>query len=100
MLSFDLKKVVHGINHLVKSLLNRRYGVPLIDGGTVRLPAVVGHGRALHLAMTGEKVESCEAERIGLITKVVPDGGTIEAAVQLANQISKFPDGLSFFLSS
>ena len=76
-------------------MLNRRYGVPLIDGGTVRLPAVVGHGRALHLAMTGEKVASSEAERIGLITKVVPDGATIEAAVQLANEISKFPDGKS-----
>ena len=52
------------------SLLNRRYGVPLIDGGTVRLPAVVGHGRAIHLAMTGERIECDEAERIGLITKV------------------------------
>jgi len=74
-------------------LLNRRYGVPLIDGGTVRLPAVVGHGRAVHLAMTGERIECEEAERIGLITKIVPNGSAIEAAVALAKEISKFPDG-------
>ena len=74
--------------------------MPLIDGGTVRLPAVVGHGRAMHLAMTGEKIDSTEAERIGLITKVVPDGTSINAAIELANQISKFPTGEFFRLKS
>ena len=50
--------------------------------------------------MTGEKIDSTEAERIGLITKVVPDGTSINAAIELANQISKFPTGKYFRLKS
>ena len=70
-----------------------RFGVPLIDGGTVRLPAIVGEGYALDLAMTGRVIDSETAERIGLITRVHENGTTISEAVKLANLMSKFPQG-------
>ena len=73
----------------------RRFGVPLIDGGTVRLPAIVGEGYALDLAMTGRVIDSEMAERIGLITRVHENGTTISEAVKLANQMSKFPQSKS-----
>ncbi len=69
----------------------RRFGVPLIDGGTVRLPRLVGMGHAMDLILTGRKVESAEALQMGLANRVVPTGGARDAAVALAHQLSRFP---------
>lgn len=69
----------------------RRVGVPLIDGGTVRLPRIVGLGRALDLILTGRDVYAEEALRIGLADRVVPPGGSLAAALELAEQIAAFP---------
>ena len=64
----------------------RRWGVPLIDGGTVRLPRIVGQGRALDMILTGRPVAADEAQRIGLADRVVPDGEALAAAIELAKQ--------------
>ncbi len=69
----------------------RRWGVPLIDGGTVRLPRVVGMGRALDLILTGRAVGADEALRMGLVNHVVDDGDALVAAQALAAQIAAFP---------
>ncbi|PLW81390.1 enoyl-CoA hydratase [Kineobactrum sediminis] len=69
----------------------RRWGVPLIDGGTVRLPRVVGQSRALDMILTGRPVAAQEALQIGLANRVVPDGTAREAAEELAAQIAGFP---------
>jgi enoyl-CoA hydratase len=69
----------------------RRFGVPLIDGGTVRLPRLVGMGHAMDLILTGRKVEADEALRIGLANRVVPRGTAREAAIVLAEQLAKLP---------
>ena len=69
----------------------RRWGVPLIDGGTVRLPRIVGLGRALDLILTGRPVEADEALAIGLANRVVPTGGARQAAEALAAEIAQFP---------
>lgn len=71
----------------------RRWGVPLIDGGTVRLPRIVGHGRALDLILTGRMVDAEEALRIGLADRVVPDGTALTAAIALGHEIAAFPQG-------
>jgi enoyl-CoA hydratase len=69
----------------------RRWGVPLIDGGTVRLPRIVGLGRALDLILTGRPVGAEEALAIGLANRVVPPGEARAAAQQLAAEIARFP---------
>jgi enoyl-CoA hydratase len=69
----------------------RRWGVPLIDGGTVRLPRIVGRGRALDLILTGRKVDAQEALRIGLCEQVVADGQARQRAEALAHEIARFP---------
>jgi len=69
----------------------RRWGVPLIDGGTVRLPRIVGQGRALDMILTGRPVAADEAQRIGLADRVVRDGEALPAAIDLAKQIAAFP---------
>ncbi len=69
----------------------RRWGVPLIDGGTVRLPQVVGLGRAMDMILTGRPVPAAEALEIGLANRVVRAGMAREAAEQLALQIAAFP---------
>ncbi|MDQ6881649.1 MAG: crotonase/enoyl-CoA hydratase family protein [Pseudomonadota bacterium] len=69
----------------------RRFGVPLIDGGTVRLPRLVGMGHAMDLILTGRKVESAEALQIGLTNRVVPAGQARQAAIVLATQLCAFP---------
>lgn len=69
----------------------RRFGVPLIDGGTVRLPRVIGLGRALDLILTGRPVQAQEALQIGLVTTVVPAGTALEAAQELARTLAALP---------
>ena len=69
----------------------RRWGVPLIDGGTIRLPRVVGMGRALDLILTGRAVPADEALAMGLANRVVDDGSALDAAQALARQIAAFP---------
>jgi enoyl-CoA hydratase len=69
----------------------RRWGVPLSDGGTVRLPRLVGEGRALEITMTGRKVDAQECLRIGLCEQVVPSGQARAAAEAMAQAIAQFP---------
>jgi enoyl-CoA hydratase len=71
--------------------LERRWGVPLIDGGTYRLPQIVGLGRALDLILTGREIGSEEAERMGFLNRVVPDGQALDAAIALAAEIASYP---------
>lgn len=69
----------------------RRWGVPLIDGGTVRLPRLIGAGRAMDLVLTGRPVGAAEAQAIGLADRVVPRGTARESAERLAAEIAAFP---------
>ena len=69
----------------------RRWGVPLIDGGTVRLPRIIGMGRALDMILTGRPVGAREALEMGLANRIVPDGTSRQAAEQLAREIAAFP---------
>ena len=69
----------------------RRWGVPLIDGGTQRLPRIVGMGRALDIILTGRMVESPEALAIGLLTEVVPAGSALDRALEYAEALASFP---------
>ncbi|HEY5722610.1 MAG TPA: crotonase/enoyl-CoA hydratase family protein [Allosphingosinicella sp.] len=69
----------------------RRWGVPLIDGGTVRLPRLVGQGRALDMILTGRPVGAQEALNWGLADRLVPAGRALETAVSLAQEIARFP---------
>ena len=71
--------------------LERRWGVPLVDGGTYRLPRIVGLGRALDLILTGREFDAAEAYDIGFATLVVPDGRTLDTAVALAERIAAAP---------
>jgi enoyl-CoA hydratase len=71
--------------------LERRWGVPLIDGGTYRLPQIVGLGRAFDLILTGREIGAEEAERMGFLTRVVPDGDALGTAIALAGEIASFP---------
>lgn len=75
----------------VLGVFNRRFGVPLIDGGTVRLPRLIGQSRALDLILTGRPVPAEEALAMGLVNRVVPDGEARTAAEALAATIAKFP---------
>jgi enoyl-CoA hydratase len=69
----------------------RRWGVPLIDGGTVRLPRLVGQSHALDLILTGRPVSGEEARTMGLANRLVPPGTALTAAIELANQLAAFP---------
>ncbi|KAL2810778.1 ClpP/crotonase-like domain-containing protein [Aspergillus granulosus] len=71
----------------------RRWGVPLVDGGTVRLQAIVGLGRALDMILTGRGVGAQEALTMGLANRVVPKGKALEEATQIARQLLTFPQG-------
>jgi len=69
----------------------RRWGVPLIDGGTVRLPRIVGHGRAMDMILTGRAVDAAEALAMGLANRVVPKGQARQRAEELAAELAKLP---------
>lgn len=69
----------------------RRWGVPLIDGGTIRLSRLLGHSHALDLILTGRGVSGDEAARMGLANRLVPPGQALTAAIELARQIASFP---------
>ena len=69
----------------------RRWGVPLIDGGTVRLPRLIGQSRAMDMILTGRSVDADEALSFGLANRIVPDGAALQAAIDLAEQLAAFP---------
>jgi enoyl-CoA hydratase len=69
----------------------RRWGVPLIDGGTVRLPRLIGHSRAMDMILSGRAVAADEAQAIGLANRVVPKGQSRQAAEELAAQLAALP---------
>ncbi|MFC9627062.1 crotonase/enoyl-CoA hydratase family protein [Streptomyces sp. NPDC056930] len=69
----------------------RRWGVPLVDGGTVRLPRLIGESRAMDMILTGRPVPAAEAHAIGLVNRIVPRGEARRAAEQLAREIAAFP---------
>ena len=69
----------------------RRWGVPLIDGGTVRLPRLIGHSRAMDLILTGRSVDADEALAIGLANRVVPRGESRQRAEELAAELAALP---------
>ena len=75
----------------VMGIFERRFGVPLIDGGTQRLPRLIGMSRALDMILTGRPVEAQEALSMGLVNRVVHKGAAREAAEELAAQLSEFP---------
>lgn len=70
---------------------NRRWGLPTVDGGTVRLPRLIGHGRAMDLLLTGRRIDGNEAARIGLVNQVVPPGDALAAALELADALASLP---------
>ena len=84
----DLRVVAHDATF---GVFCRRWGVPLVDGGTVRLPRLVGHGRAMDMILTGRPVGAEEALAIGLADRVVDPGSAREAAVALATEIAALP---------
>jgi enoyl-CoA hydratase len=75
----------------VFGVFNRRFGVPLVDGGTVRLPRLVGLSRALDMILTGRPVPAREAYDLGLVNYLVPEGKALERAASLATDIASFP---------
>ncbi|HYY82837.1 MAG TPA: crotonase/enoyl-CoA hydratase family protein [Actinomycetes bacterium] len=84
----DLRVAAEGA---VLGVFNRRFGVPLVDLGTVRLPRLVGHGRAMDLILTGRAVGAAEALAMGLVNRVVPYGTAVAAAVALAAELAARP---------
>ena len=71
----------------------RRWGVPLVDGGTIRLTRMLGHSHALDMILTGRGVSGAEASHMGLANRLAPKGEALRAAIELATSIGKFPQG-------
>lgn len=69
----------------------RRWGVPLVDGGTIRLPRLIGHSRAMDMVLTGRPVGAAEAEAWGLVNRLAEPGAALDAALELAASLSTFP---------
>jgi len=69
----------------------RRWGVPLIDGGTVRLPRIVGHGRAMDLILTGRQIKAEECHEWGLANRLCKEGAALETALEIAGELTRFP---------
>lgn len=84
----DLRVAAHDA---IFGVFNRRFGVPLIDLGTVRLPRLIGQGRALDLILTGREVNADEALQIGLVERVVERGHALASAQRMAHDLAKFP---------
>lgn len=84
----DLRVAAEGA---VFGVFCRRFGVPLIDGGTVRLPRLIGHSRAMDMILTGRPVAAVEALQFGLANRMVPAGQALDAALELANALCAFP---------
>ncbi len=84
----DLRVAAEGA---VFGVFCRRFGVPLVDLGTVRLPRLIGASRAMDLILTGRPVEAAEALTMGLANRVVKDGQALAAAIELAHQLAAFP---------
>jgi enoyl-CoA hydratase len=72
-------------------VLNRRWGVPLVDGGTQRLPRIVGHANAMYLIVTGALIDAKTALRMGLVQEVVPAGKALERSLEIASVLSTYP---------
>ncbi len=72
-------------------VLCRRFGVPLVDLGTIRLPRLIGHSRAMDLILTGREIDAEEAERIGLVNRLVDDGQALNHAMTLAEELADLP---------
>lgn len=77
--------------HATLGVYCRRFGVPLVDLGTIRLPRLIGHSRAMDLILTGRAVDATEAHAMGLVNRVVPDGSALTASIELATSLSAFP---------
>ena len=75
----------------VFGVFSRRFAVPLVDLGTIRLPRIVGHGRAMDMILTGRPVGAAEGLQMGLVTRVTEPGGSLAIALELARSISAFP---------
>ena len=86
----DLRVAAHDA---IFGVFNRRFGVPLIDMGTVRLPRMIGQGRALDLILTGRPVTADEALEIGLVERVVPPGEALKGAQEMARGLAAYPQG-------
>jgi enoyl-CoA hydratase len=80
-------------NNATLGVFNRRFGVPLIDMGTIRLPRIIGQGRALDLILTGRPVSALEALQISLVDRLVEPGSALDEAQALARQIAELPQG-------
>ena len=72
-------------------VFDRRWGVPLIDGGTIRLPRLIGQSRALDMILTGRAVDATEAHAFGLANRVTAPGRALEAAIELAEELTRYP---------
>jgi enoyl-CoA hydratase len=77
--------------HAVLGVFCRRFGVPLVDLGTIRLPRLIGQSRALDLILTGRGVDATEAHAMGLVNRVVDDGTSLEASLELAESLAALP---------